>query len=197
MGIYPEIIEKLIEKLEKLPGIGPKSAERIVYYLIQSDENEVISLGEAITSLKKQVKLCKKCFNFAEKDLCNICLDEKRESIICIVEEVKDLISIEKTNFKGRYHVLWGRISMLDNVTPEQIKIPQLIERIKNEKIEEIIIATNPTVEGENTAIYISEILKKMGIKHSRIAVGLPIGSELEYIDSQTLKKAIEGRREL
>jgi recombination protein RecR len=197
MGLYPEIIEKLIEKLKKLPGIGPKSAERIVYYLIQSDENEVISLGEAITSLKKQVKLCKKCFNFAEKDLCNICLDEKRESIICIVEEVKDLISIEKTNFKGRYHVLWGRISMLDNVTPEQIKIPQLIERIKNEKIEEIIIATNPTVEGENTAIYISEILKKMGIKHSRIAVGLPIGSELEYIDSQTLKKAIEGRREL
>lgn len=197
MGLYPEIIEKLIEKLKKLPGIGPKSAERIVYHLIQGDENEVISLGETIIFLKKQVKLCKKCFNFAEKDLCNICLDEKRENVLCIVEEVKDLISIEKTNYKGRYHVLWGRISMLDNVTPEQLKIPQLIERIKNEKIEEVIIATNPTIEGENTATYISEILKKIGIKHSRLAIGVPIGSELEYIDTHTLKKAIEGRREL
>ncbi|HOK55875.1 MAG TPA: recombination mediator RecR [bacterium] len=197
MGLYPEIIETLIEKLKKLPGIGPKSAERIVYYLIQSDDNEVISLGETIISLKKQIKLCKRCFNFAEKELCNICLDEKRENILCIVEEVKDLISIEKTNFKGRYHVLWGRISMLDNITPEQLKIPQLIERIKSENIQEIIIATNPTVEGDNTAEYISEILKKLGIKHSRLAIGLPLGSELEYIDSQTLKKAIEGRREL
>ncbi|MFN4226674.1 MAG: recombination mediator RecR [Candidatus Ratteibacteria bacterium] len=197
MGLYPEIIEKLIEKLKKLPGIGPKSAERIVYYLIHSKEDEVISLGEVLISLKNQVKLCKRCFNFAEKDLCNVCLDEKRENIICVVEEVKDLISIEKTNFKGKYHVLWGRISPLDNITPEQLKIPQLIERIKSEKIEEVIIATNPTIEGEHTAAYISEILKKIGIKHSRLAIGLPLGSELEYIDNQTLKKAIEGRKEL
>jgi|YelNatPaOPRAMG01_1025707.scaffolds.fasta_scaffold120433_2 recombination protein RecR len=197
MGLYPEIIEKLIEKLEKLPGIGPKSAERIVYYLISEKDENVISLGQTIISLKNQVKLCKRCFNFAEKELCNICLDDKRENIICIVEEVKDLISIEKTNFKGRYHVLWGRISLLDNVKPEQLKVKQLIERIKNEKVEEIIIATNPTVEGENTATYISEILKNTGIKISRLAIGVPIGSELEYIDSQTLKKAIEGRKEL
>ncbi|MCM8832795.1 MAG: recombination mediator RecR [Candidatus Omnitrophica bacterium] len=197
MGLYPEIIEKLIEKLKKLPGIGPKSAERIIYYLIHSSEDEVVSLGETFISLKKQVKLCKKCFNFAEKDLCNICLDDKRENIICVVEEVKDLISIEKTNFKGRYHVLWGKISMLENTTPEQLKIPQLIDRIKNEKIEEIIIATNPTIEGENTATYISQLLKKIGVKHSRLAIGLPLGSELEYIDSHTLKKAIEGRKEL
>ncbi|MCS7181165.1 MAG: recombination mediator RecR, partial [bacterium] len=148
-------------------------------------------------SLKKNIKLCKKCFNFAESELCYICLDGKRENIICVVEEVKDLISIEKTNFKGKYHVLWGRISMLDDIKPEQLKISQLIERIKEEKIEEIIIATNPTIEGENTATYISEMLKKMGIKHSRLAIGLPLGSELEYIDSQTLKKAIEGRKEL
>ncbi|MCM8767096.1 MAG: recombination mediator RecR [Candidatus Omnitrophica bacterium] len=197
MGLYPEIIEKLIEKLKKLPGVGPKSAERIIYYLIHSSEDEVVSLGETFISLKKQVKLCKKCFNFAEKDLCNICLDDKRENIICVVEEVKDLISIEKTNFKGRYHVLWGKISMLENTTPEQLKIPQLIDRIKNEKIEEIIIATNPTIEGENTATYISQLLKKIGVKHSRLAIGLPLGSELEYIDSHTLKKAIEGRKEL
>jgi recombination protein RecR len=197
MGLYPEIIEKLIEKLEKLPGIGPKSAERIVYYLISEKDENVISLGQTIISLKNEVKLCKRCFNFAEKELCNICLDDKRENIICIVEEVTDLISIEKTNFKGRYHVLWGRISLLDNVKPEQLKVKQLIERIKNEKVEEIIIATNPTVEGENTATYISEILKNTGIKISRLAIGVPIGSELEYIDSQTLKKAIEGRKEL
>jgi len=197
MGIYPEIIEKLIEKLEKLPGIGPKSAERIVYYLIREKEEYVISLGQTIISLKNQVKLCKRCFNFSEEEYCNICLDDKRENIICVVEEVKNLISIEKTNFKGKYHVLWGRISLLDNVKPEQLKIKQLIERVKNEKVDEIIIATNPTVEGENTANYILEILKNTGIKISRLAIGIPIGSELEYIDSQTLKKAIEGRREL
>ncbi|MCM8818178.1 MAG: recombination mediator RecR [Candidatus Omnitrophica bacterium] len=197
MALYPEIIERLLEKFQKLPGIGPKSAERIVYYLTQSSDIDVISLGEAIISLKKEVKLCKKCFNFAEKDLCNICLDEKRENIICVVEEVKDLISIEKANFKGKYHILWGRLSMLENVKIENLKIPQLIERIKNEKVKEIIIATNPTPEGENTANYISEILKKLGVKHSRLAIGLPLGSELEFIDSHTLKKAIEGRKEL
>lgn len=197
MALYPEIIKNLIEKLKKLPGIGPKSAERIVYYLIHQSEEDVISLGERIISLKKEVKLCKKCYNFSEKDLCSICLDETRENIICVVEEVKDLISIEKTNFKGKYHVLWGRISYLENVNPDDLKIPQLIERIKNENVKEVIIATNPTPEGENTATYISEILKKMGVKHSRLAIGLPLGSEIEYMDSQTLKKAIEGRREL
>lgn len=197
MALYPEIIKNLIEKLKKLPGIGPKSAERIVYYLIHQSEEDVISLGETIISLKKEVKLCKKCYNFSEKDLCSICLDETRENIICVVEEVKDLISIEKTNFKGKYHVLWGRISYLENVNPDDLKIPQLIERIKNENVKEVIIATNPTPEGENTATYISEILKKMGVKHSRLAIGLPLGSEIEYMDSQTLKKAIEGRREL
>ncbi|MGC8976955.1 MAG: recombination mediator RecR [Candidatus Ratteibacteria bacterium] len=197
MAIYPEIIEKLLEKLKKLPGIGPKSAERIIYYLIQEKDSEVISLGETIIALKNKVKLCKRCFNFSDGELCNICLDEKRENIICVVEEVKDLISIEKTNFKGKYHVLWGKLSLIDNVKPEQLKIPQLIERIKNENVEEVIIATNPTLEGENTGIYISEILKKIGVKHSRLAIGLPLGSELEYIDTQTLKMAIEGRKEL
>ncbi|MCM8772194.1 MAG: recombination mediator RecR [Candidatus Omnitrophica bacterium] len=197
MAIYPEIIEKLIEKLKKLPGIGPKSAERIVYYLIQASDIEVISLGEAIISLKREVKLCQKCYNFSIKELCDICLDSKRENIICVVEEVKDLISIEKTNFKGKYHVLWGRISMLENIKPEDLKIPQLIERVKKENVKEVIIATNPTPEGENTANYISEMLKKIGIKHSRLAIGVPLGSEIEYIDIHTLKKAIEGRKEL
>lgn len=194
--LYPEIIERLIENLKKLPGIGPKSAERIVYYLIQEKEQEVIDFGENLISLKKHVKLCKICFNLSEEQLCKICKDEKRENIICVVEEVKDLISIEKTGFKGRYHVLWGRIS-IEKHNIEDFKINSLIERIKNENPSEIIIATNPTIEGENTAIYISDILKKLGVKHSRLAIGLPFGSEIEYIDPQTLKKSIEGRKEL
>lgn len=197
MSIYPEIIERLIEKLKKLPSIGPRSAERIVYYLMRSSENEVISLGETIITFKKTIKLCKKCFNFSEEEFCSICKDEKRENILCVVEEVKDLISIEKANFKGKYHVLWGRISLLEGTEPEELKIPQLIERIKSENINEVIIATNPTIEGENTAIYISQILKKIGIKHSRLAIGVPLGGEIEYMDPNTLKRAIEGRREL
>ncbi|MCD6408428.1 recombination protein RecR [bacterium] len=195
MNYYPEIVQKLIEKLEKLPGIGPKSAERIVNFLIEEDEKNVISLAENLISLKKEVKLCQKCFNLSDKEICNICSDEKRENIICVVEEVKDLVLIEKTGFKGKYHVLWGRISMLEKVYPSDLKIPQLIERLKNENIEEVIIATNPTPEGEDTAMYISDILKKMNIKHSRLAIGIPLGSEIEYIDVNTLKKSIEGRK--
>ena len=195
MNYYPEIVQKLIEKLEKLPGIGPKSAERIVNFLIEEDEKNVISLAENLISLKKEVKLCQKCFNLSDKEICHICSDEKRENVICVVEEVKDLVLIEKTGFKGKYHVLWGRISMLEKVYPSDLKIPQLIERLKNENIEEVIIATNPTPEGEDTAMYISDILKKMNIKHSRLAIGIPLGSEIEYIDVNTLKKSIEGRK--
>lgn len=195
--VYPEIIEKIIEGLKKFPGIGPKSAERIVYYLIEENEKEIVDFAENLILLKKHVKLCKKCFNLSEEELCKICKDEKRENIICIVEEVKDLISIEKTGFKGKYHVLWGRIPIVEPSKIEDLKINHLIERIKNENPSEVIIATNPTIEGENTAIYISEILKKMGVKHSRLAIGIPVGSEIEYIDPQTLKKSIEGRKEL
>lgn len=195
MNYYPEIVQKLIEKLGKLPGIGPKSAERIVNFLIEKDEEFVINLSENLISLKKEVKLCQKCFNLSDKEICNICRDEKRKNIICVVEEVKDLVLIEKTGFKGKYHVLWGKVSMLDKIYPSDLKIPQLIERLKNEKVDEVIIATNPTPEGEDTATYISDILKKMNIRHSRLAIGVPLGSEIEYIDVNTLKKSIEGRK--
>lgn len=197
MNYYPKIVQELIERLRKLPGVGPKSAERIVNFLIEEDEESVISLAENLISLKKEVKLCQKCFNLSDKDICNICNDEKRENVICVVEEVKDLVLIEKTGFKGKYHVLWGRISMLEKIYPSDLKISQLIERLKNENVKEVIIATNPTPEGEDTAIYISDILKKMDIKHSRLAIGIPLGSEIEYIDVNTLKKSIEGRKVL
>ena len=197
MGLYPEVVESLIEKLKKLPGIGPRSAERIVNYLLEADEKDVFSLSENIKELRKKVRLCERCFNLSEDKLCKICKDPKREKIICVVEEVKDLIVIEKTGYNGLYHVLGGRISVLDGIEAKDLRIPQLIERVKNEDVKEVIIATNPTPEGEDTAIYISKLLKKLGIKHSRIAYGVPLGAEIEYIDVYTLKKSIEGRKPL
>ncbi len=197
MGYYPEKVERLLERLVKFPGIGPKSAERIVNYILGEDEDSILSLAEEIVSLKKEVQLCQRCFNLSDTGLCSICSDEKRDGILCVVEEVKDLILIEKTGFRGIYHVLGGRISPLDRIFPSHLKIPQLTERLKRERIDEVIIATNPTPEGENTAVYISEILRKMGVKHSRLAYGLPVGAEIEYVDVQTLKKSIEGRKTL
>lgn len=197
MGYYPEKVERLLERLVKFPGIGPKSAERIINYILGEQENVILSLAEELVALKKEVKLCERCFNLSDTPLCSICSDENRDGILCIVEEVKDLILIEKTGFKGIYHVLGGRISPLDRISPAHLKIPQLTERLGRERISEVIIATNPTPEGENTALYLSELLKKTGIKHSRLAYGLPVGAEIEYVDVQTLKKSIEGRKTL
>ena len=195
MGYYPKKVEELLEKLEQFPGIGPKSAERIVNYILEKDEETTSALAENILSVKREVKLCERCFNLSETPICSICSDEKREKVLCIVEEVRDLVLIEKTGFNGIYHVLGGRISPLEKVYDSHLRIPQLIERLKKEPITEVIIATSPTLEGENTAVYISEILKKMGVKHSRLAYGLPVGAEIEYVDTQTLKKSIEGRK--
>jgi len=195
MAYYPKSIEQLIEKLEKLPGIGPKSAERIINYLLEIKKEEVFSLAENLKQIRNEVKLCERCYNLSDENICEICKDIKREKIICVVEEVKDLIVIEKTGYNGLYHVLGGRISTLDNIKPEKIRIQQLIERIKKESPKEVIIATNPNPEGEDTALYISNILKKLGIKHSRLAYGLPFGGEIEYVDIYTLKKSIEGRK--
>ncbi len=194
---YPKKVEELIERLAKLPGIGPKSAERIVNYILEEDEEYVRLLAENLLSLKKEVRLCERCFNLSDNTVCNICTDEKRENILCVVEEVKDLIIIEKTGFRGKYHVLGGTISPLERTSPSNLRIAQLIERLNRESFVEVIIATNPTLEGENTSIYISDILKGMGIKHSRLAYGLPVGAEIEYVGVQTLKKSIEGRKTL
>jgi recombination protein RecR len=194
---YPKKVEELIEKLGRLPGIGPKSAERIVNYLLGEDAESVRLLAENILSLKNEVHLCEKCFNLSDNSVCSICSDEKREKVLCVVEEVKDLIIIEKTGFKGTYHVLGGRLSPLEKISASHLKINQLMERLDRESFTEVIIATNPTPEGENTSEYISGLLKKMGVKHSRLAYGLPVGAEIEYVGIQTLKKSIEGRKPL
>lgn len=198
MKYYPDVVEKLIEKIVKLPGIGPKSAERIVNYILEESEENITALSENLSELKKEVRLCQKCFNLSDSELCSICSDEKRDKLLlCVVEEVKDLVVIEKSGFKGVYHVLGGRISPLNRVSPGELKIAQLLDRLSAENIREVIIATNPTPEGEYTAAYISEILKNSGIRHSRLACGIPMGAEIEYIDAGTLRKSIEGRREL
>jgi recombination protein RecR len=195
MRYYPEKVEKLIEKLIKFPGVGPRSAERIAQYILEEDDCVVLALAENLISIKKDICLCKKCFNLSEGEICDICKDESREKVLCVIEEVKDLVFIEKTGFKGVYHVLGGNISTLEKISPDKLTIPQMTERLRKEPVEEVIIATNPTPEGENTALLISEILKKMGIKHSRIAYGLPVGAEIEYVGTQTLKKALEDRK--
>jgi len=197
MSYYPDLVEKLIEKIVKLPGIGPKSAERIVGYILEESPDEIIALAENLIRLKKEIRLCQRCFNLSDSEICHICSDYKRDSIICVVEEVKDLVLIEKSGFNGRYHVLGGRISPLEKIPKGQLKVAQLIERLQKEDVKEVIIATNSTPEGEYTAAYISEILKNKGIKHSRIACGIPVGAEIEYVDSTTLRKSIEGRKEL
>lgn len=195
MRYYPEKVEKLIEKLIKFPGVGPRSAERIAQYILEEDDCVVLALAENLIAIKKDICLCKKCFNLSEGEICDICKDESREKVLCVIEEVKDLVFIEKTGFKGVYHVLGGNISTLEKISPDKLTIPQMTERLRKEPVEEVIIATNPTPEGENTALLISEILKKMGIKHSRIAYGLPVGAEIEYVGTQTLKKALEDRK--
>ncbi|HOV21323.1 MAG TPA: recombination mediator RecR [Candidatus Ratteibacteria bacterium] len=197
MKYYPEIVEKLIENFSKLPGIGPKSAERIANFLITGDNEFIDNFVENLANLKKKIKICQNCFNLSEDNICNVCKDTTRENIICVVENIKDLVIFEKASFKGKYHVLWGRISFLDKTDPDDLRIPQLIERVQKEKTKEVIIATSTTKEGEDTAAYISEILKKLNIPHSRIGYGLPVGAEIEYVDLQTIKKSIEGRRGL
>jgi len=197
MGLYPKVVEDLITRLTKLPGIGPRSAERIVNFLLAEGETEVLALAENITALKKEVQLCQQCFNLSDGPLCSICQDPRRKNILCVVEQVKDLVVLERAGYSGFYHVLGGCISILERVHPEDLHVAALLERLKTHKFEEVILATNPTREGEDTAAYLSSILKEMGIKHSRIACGLPVGAEIEYMDMQTLKKSLEGRKPL
>lgn len=197
MAYYPKVVRELLARLEKLPGIGPKSAERIVNCLLEMKTEEVAGLADSLKNLKTEVGLCKICFNLSEGPVCFVCRDESRKKTICVVEEVKDLVVMEKAGYQGLYHVLGGRISALDNIEPEHLRISQLLERLQAGGIEEVIIATNPTPEGEDTAVYLSGLLKKAGIKHSRLAYGLPVGAELEYMDGETLKRSLQGRNPL
>ncbi len=198
--MYSESVKKLIGEFEKLPGIGHKSAVRLAFYILESDETAAKNMADALLEAKQKVKFCTKCFNLAEAELCEICANTKRdESTICVVENVKDVAAMEKTHeFKGLYHVLHGAISPMNNISANDIKIKELVSRLSDDRIKEVILATNPTIEGEATAMYISRIIKTIpGVKVSRIAHGIPVGGDLEYTDEITLIKAMENRREM
>ncbi len=191
-------VEELVKKLSGFPGIGRKTAQRMAYYILNLPQDEVNSLAGAIRGVKEKIKFCSVCFNLTEEDPCPICTDDQRDhSIICVVEEPKDVLSIDQAQgYNGLYHVLGGVISPLDGIGPDELKVKELRERLKR-GVKEVIIATNPTTEGEATALYLSKLLKTNDIKITRIARGIPIGGELEYVDKVTVSKAIEGRTEM
>ena len=195
--MYEGAIQDLIDELGRLPGIGPKSAQRIAFHIIQSERVDVTRLVDVLRTVKERVKFCTECGNITEEELCRICKDPRRDgTLICVVEESKDVMSIEKTReFRGKYHVLGGAISPIDGIGPEQLRIRELMVRLANPDIAEIIIATDPTLEGEATASYLIRQIRPMGIKVSRLASGLPVGGDLEYADEVTLGRAFEGRR--
>lgn len=191
-------VDNLKKELNKLPGIGPKTAQRLAYHIVKINLNEATKLANAILDVKEKIKYCSICFNLTEEDICNICKDETRDkSTICVVQEPHNLIIIEKSNvYKGLYHVLLGVLSPLHGIGPNNLKMQELIDRIKSTHINEIIIATNPNIEGEATAAYLTKILKSFNIKITRIAFGVPVGADLEYIDEVTIARALSGRRE-
>ena len=199
MSYYSPSIEKLIESFEKLPSIGHKTAIRLAFHMLDMDQEKTEDFINSIVEAKKNLRYCSHCFNISDTDPCQICSSPKRDaSIICVVEDIRDVIAMERTHeFKGVYHVLHGSISPMNGIGPDDIKIKELLTRITDNNVKEIILATNPRVEGEATAIYLSKIIKPFGIKVTRIAQGIPVGGDLEYTDEVTLSQALEGRREL
>ena len=196
---YPEPISKLIDSFMKLPGIGPKTAARLAFFVLTMKEDDVLSFSKALIDAKRNLSYCSVCGNITDVDPCHICTDKQRNhSIICVVQDTKDVIAMEKMrDFNGMYHVLQGAISPMDGVGPEDINVASLLVRLQDEAVQELILATNSTIEGEATAMYISRLVKPSGIRTTRIAHGLPVGGDLEYADEVTLSKAMEGRREL
>ena len=198
-AVYTQPVQALIDELGRLPGVGPKSAQRIAFHLLKAPGDDVARLAHAITDAKARVRFCARCFNFAEGELCPICLDDRRGGqVLCVVEESRDIVALEKTGeFHGRYHVLLGAMSPLEGIGPEQLKMKELFARLDPEGVEEVILCTNPNTEGEVTALYIARMLKAFDVKVTRIASGLPVGGDLEYADELTLGRALEGRREV
>lgn len=196
---YPEPISKLIDSFMKLPGIGPKTASRLAFFVLTMQEDTVLNFAKALIDAKRNLGYCSVCGNITDVDPCHICQDSQRDrSTICVVQDPKDVIAMEKMrDYHGLYHVLQGAISPMDGIGPEDINVPSLLKRLQNEEVQELILATNPTIEGEATAMYISRLVKPSGIRTTRIAHGLPVGGDLEYADEVTLSKALEGRREL
>ncbi|WP_018665277.1 recombination mediator RecR [Heyndrickxia acidiproducens] len=196
---YPEPITKLMDSFMKLPGIGPKTAARLAFFVLDMKEDTVLGFAKALVDAKRDLTYCSVCGHITEQDPCYICSDPRRDrSIVCVVQEPKDVIAMEKMKeYNGLYHVLHGAISPMDGIGPEDIRVPELLKRLQDETVQEVILATNPNIEGEATAMYISRLLKPTGIKVTRIAHGLPVGGDLEYADEVTLSKAMEGRREI
>lgn len=197
--MYEGPIQELIDELSRLPGIGPKSAQRLAFYLIKVDNVEAKNLAEAIIRVKERVAFCRECGNVAEGELCLVCRNPNRDkTVLCVVEEPKDAASVEKAGVvRGRYHILGGAISPLDGIGPEDLRVQELIDRVERDSVTEVIIATNPNLEGNATAMYVAALLKPIGVKVSRLASGLPVGGDLEYADEVTLTQALEGRREM
>lgn len=197
--LYTPPIARLVEELSKLPGIGQKTAQRLAFHLLKVPSAEAHSLAEAIAEARDKVTFCSRCYNFAQGDLCEYCTDTRRDpSLVCVVERPQDIVAVEKTGeFRGLYHVLGGAISPIDGIGPEELKIRELLERVRAEGIREVIVATNPRVEGEATGLYLANLLRPLGIKVTRIASGLPVGGDLEYADEVTLGRALKGRMQL
>ena len=194
---YSPPVQTLIDELGRLPGIGPRSAQRIAFHLLKIPADDVTKLATAIREAKEKVRFCARCFNVTDEELCAICRDDRRDGhVVCVVEESRDVVAIEKTSeFRGRYHVLLGAISPLEGIGPEQLKIRELLARLEPEGVREVIVCTNPNTEGEVTAMYLARTLKPLGVEVTRIASGLPVGGDLEYADELTLGRALEGRR--
>ncbi len=199
MAYYPEPVARLIDALQRLPGIGPKTAQRLTFFLLKRPADEVRELSTALTAVKDSIVYCSTCFNVTDADPCRICADPARDDkTLCVVEEPNDLLAMERTGeYRGRYHVLLGALSPLDGIGPDDLKVRELLQRLDAGTVREVIMATNPNVEGEATALYLAKLLRPLGVRLTRIARGLPVGGDLEYADQVTLSKALEGRREI
>src|SRR3989338_5667767 len=197
MSTIPKVVQNLIEAFERLPGIGPKTAQRLTYHLLHAPKEEAEALARSAVDLKEKTTICKICFNISESDPCEVCSDSSRDkSTVAVVEDPLDVLALERAGFCGLYHVLHGAISPMENIGPVELHIRELLPRLKNGSIKEIILATNPTMEGEATAMYIDRLISPLGVKVTRIARGLPVGGDLEYADASTLSRALEGRKE-
>ncbi len=199
MATYAPAVQALIDEFGRLPGIGPKSAQRIAFHLLKLPTEDANRLARSITEAKARVSFCQRCFNVTEGSLCTLCTDDRRDgTVVCVVEDARDIVAIEKTGeFHGRYHVLLGAISPIDGIGPDQLKVRELLTRLEPEQVQEVILCTNPNIEGEATAMYLARLLRPLGLRVTRIASGLPVGGDLEYADELTLGRALEGRREV
>ena len=199
MAFYPAPVARLIDALQRLPGIGPKTAQRLTFFLLKRPADEVRELSQSLVAVKDRIVHCQTCFNVTEEDPCRVCADPARDArLLCVVEEPNDLMAMERTGeYRGRYHVLLGALSPLDGIGPDDLKVRELLARLEAGPVAEVILATNPNVEGEATALYLAKLLRPLGMRVTRIARGLPVGGDLEYADQVTLSKALEGRREI